>query len=63
MILLNPKHPDRSADDPRTQELMRQTIDFFETDFGTIAMNMDRYMSTTVSETWAGEAGVRRDAC
>ncbi len=31
MILLNPKHPDRSADDPRTQELMRQTIDFFET--------------------------------
>lgn len=39
-----------------------ETIDFFETDFGTIAMNLDRYFSTTTSETWAGEAGVRRDA-
>ncbi len=39
-----------------------ETIDFFETDFGTIAMNLDRYMSTTVSETWAGRAGVQRNA-
>jgi acyl-CoA dehydrogenase len=31
MILLNPKHPDRPGDDARTRELMRQTIDFFET--------------------------------
>lgn len=44
------------------QKKLIETIDFFETDFGTIAMNLDRYMSTTVSETWAGEAGVRRDS-
>ena len=31
MILLNPKHPDRPGNDARTSELMRETIDFFET--------------------------------
>ncbi len=31
MILLNPNHPDRAEDDARTRELMRQTIEFFET--------------------------------
>jgi acyl-CoA dehydrogenase len=30
MILLNPNQPDRPADDAATQELMRQTIAFFE---------------------------------
>jgi acyl-CoA dehydrogenase len=30
MILLNPKHPDRPGNDARTNELMRETIDFFE---------------------------------
>jgi acyl-CoA dehydrogenase len=30
VILLNPEHPDRPGDDARTTELMRQTIDFFE---------------------------------
>ena len=31
MILLNPSHPDRPGNDARTTELMRRTIDFFET--------------------------------
>ena len=30
MILLNPKHPDHPANDASTNELMRQTIEFFE---------------------------------
>jgi acyl-CoA dehydrogenase len=31
MILLDPRHPERPGDDPRTSELMRQTVEFFET--------------------------------
>ena len=31
MILLNPNKPDRPGDDAATAELMRRTIDFFET--------------------------------
>ena len=31
MILLNPNHPDRPGNDARTAELMRETIEFFET--------------------------------
>jgi acyl-CoA dehydrogenase len=30
MILLDPRHPERPGDDPRTTELMRQTVEFFE---------------------------------
>ncbi len=31
MILLNPRHPGHEGDDARTRELMRQTVEFFET--------------------------------
>ncbi len=31
MILLNPKHHDRPYRDGRSQEIMRKTIEFFET--------------------------------
>ena len=31
MILLDPRNPDRNVDDDRTRELMRDTIEFFET--------------------------------
>ena len=30
MILLDPRNPDRAADDDRTRELMRETVEFFE---------------------------------